>query len=89
MLEELGYYHRNYQENKRIFYKYGDIEISIDSWPLIPDYVEIEGKNNEDIYKFVEKSNLKDKEITTLDVEKIYREKYKINILDIENLKFD
>lgn len=89
MLEELGYYHRNYQENKRVFYKYGDIEISIDSWPLIPDYVEIEGKNNEDIYKFVEKLNLKDKEITTLDVEKIYREKYKINILDIENLKFD
>ena len=62
-----------------------DVIIQLKKYELI----KIEGKNNEDIYKFVEKLNLKDKEITTLDVEKIYREKYKINILDIENLKFD
>lgn len=89
ILEELGFYHRNYQENKRVFYKYNDVEISIDSWPLIPDYVEIEGKSNEDIYDIVEKLDLKDKEITTIDVEGIYQKKYNINVLDIENLKFN
>ena len=46
ILKELGYNYRNYQENYRIIYSLDDVEISIDSWPLIPTYAEIEGKTN-------------------------------------------
>lgn len=45
ILEKLGYKHRNYQENKRIRYILDEVEIDIDTWPLIPTYAEIEGKN--------------------------------------------
>lgn len=44
ILNELGYVARNYQENKRIKYTLDGVEIDIDFWPLIPPYVEIEGK---------------------------------------------
>ena len=47
ILNELGYEARNYQENYRRVYLLGNVEISIDSWPLIPTYAEIEGKTNE------------------------------------------
>ena len=49
ILNELGYIPRNYQENNRITYTLDDVEIDIDSWPLIPTYVEIEGKDEESI----------------------------------------
>ena len=45
MLEKLGYIPRAYQENKRTQYLLDGVEIDLDSWPLIPEYVEIEGKN--------------------------------------------
>lgn len=35
-LETLGFYHRNYQEKKRISYVYESMSLEIDSWPLIP-----------------------------------------------------
>ena len=36
MLEILGYRRKAYQENKRLRYMLDDIEIDLDSWPLIP-----------------------------------------------------
>ena len=52
MLEILGYIHKDYQENKRIRYYLNDVEIDIDTWPMIPTYVELEGP-----YKICSKSN--------------------------------
>lgn len=49
ILNELGYHSRTYQENRRISYILDDVEIDIDTWPLIPTYAELEGKNKEDI----------------------------------------
>jgi adenylate cyclase class 2 len=88
MLEELGYEHRNYQENKRTLYKIDNIEIDIDKWPLIPEYAEIEGPNEEAVKCFVESLNL-DYKMTTLDVTSIYNEIYGIDVLVIKELKLD
>ena len=41
-LEASGYSHRNYQEKRRISFKYKGVKVEIDSWPLIPTYIEIE-----------------------------------------------
>lgn len=87
LLEQLGYKHKNYQENKRIIYFLDNVEISLDSWPLIPPYMELEGKKVEDINNLIKKLNLKN-EITTLDVESIFKTKYSIDILNIKELKF-
>ena len=89
ILEELGYYPKNYQENLRTIYLLDNVEISIDTWPLIPTYVEIEGQSIEDVMAVVKKLNIKNKEITTLDVESIYKEKKGIDVLKIRELKLN
>ena len=45
----IGLEEKNYQENKRIRYKKGDIEYDIDIWPKLPAYLEIEGKDIESV----------------------------------------
>ena len=89
ILEELGYYAKAIQENKRIRYLYGDIEIDIDTWPLIPTYVEIEGRNVESVEQFLKKIDYDKEKITTLDVENVYREYYGIDINHYPNLTFE
>ena len=88
VLKELGYESRNYQENYRRVYLLGNTEISIDSWPLIPTYAEIEGKTNEDVENVLKLVNTNNYQTTTYDVESIYREIYGIDIMKIKELKF-
>jgi len=88
ILKELGYEARNYQENYRRVYILDNTEISIDSWPLIPTYAEIEGKTNEDVERVLKLVNTKNYQTTTFDVESIYREIYGIDIMKVKELKF-
>lgn len=89
ILNELGYTYRNRQENKRQVFMLDGVEISVDSWPLIPPYAEFEGKSEEDILALVKKLNISEKDITTLDVTSIYNDIYGIDILKIKNLTFE
>jgi len=73
ILEELGYTPRNYQENKRIQYVYNQIEIDIDTWPLIPTYVEIEGKSVSEVLSFLELISYDETKKTSMDVESVYQ----------------
>lgn len=87
-LESLGYESRNYQENYRKMYKLNDVEISIDSWPLIPTYVEIEGKNEQTVLDTLELLGYTEKDYTTLDVVSIYK-LYNIDVMKIKDLRFE
>jgi len=87
-MQELGYTVRSYQENKRIRYIYNDIEIDIDSWPLIPTYVEFEGENEEELINFIEMLGYKKEDIVTFGTKKIYSH-YGLNIDDYKILKFE
>lgn len=89
LLEKIGIYSRNYQENKRIQYFLDDVEIDIDTWPFIPTYVEIEGKNEESVYKIVDKLELDKSKVTTLDVQSVYEKIYNIDIKEYKILKFE
>ena len=88
ILEELGYEHRAYQENRRIQYKLNDVEIDIDSWPMIPTYLEIEGSSEEEVYKIVELLGFSKSDITTRDVEGIYND-YGHDVMEIKELKLE
>lgn len=88
ILETLGYKSRNYQENKRITYELDDVEIDIDSWPMIPTYVELEGKNEQSVINLLKKLEVEEKDITNYDVVSIYKEIYGIDILEIKDLRF-
>jgi len=87
-LERIGFKSRSYQENKRLQYELDGIEIDIDSWPLIPTYMEIEGKNVDEVNSIIEKLDVDKSKITALNCDDIYKKIYKIDISKIENLKF-
>lgn len=89
LLETLGFYHRNYQEKKRISYIYEplSLEIEIDTWPMIPPYMEIEGKSEEEIYRFVELLGYPKESVKIANTSGVYA-MYGINIYDYKELKF-
>ncbi len=87
LLEELGYVHKGYQENKRIRYEIDGVEVDIDSWPMIPTYMEIEGKDETSVINFIKKLGYTNDDIVTLSVNDIYR-KYGYELDEIEELKF-
>ena len=88
ILEKLGYKAQNFQENFRITFTFDNIEIDLDKWPMIPSYMEIEGKSEEDVYKFLNILGIDPKGVTTMDVETLYKEKYGIDLNAIPHLKF-
>ena len=49
ILNKLNFSERKYQENRRKFYRLGDIEFCIDSWPRIPTYLEVESHSEEKV----------------------------------------
>ena len=83
----MGIKSRGYQENKRTKYVLNGVEIDIDSWPMIPTYVEIEGKNEEEVMNTLEILELPKDKVTTLDVDSVYK-KYGIDLKVIKVLKF-
>ncbi len=88
LLKELGYNPKAFQENKRRRYYLNNVEIDIDSWPQIPDYIEVEGKNEEEVLKTIELLGFSKKDIVTADVETIYKE-YGIDLPKIEYLELE
>lgn len=88
LLSLAGVKAKGYQENKRIQYVLDDVEIDIDTWPQIPTYVEIEGKNENEVMDTIKKLGLSLDKVTALDVQSVYEQVYGIDISKIEVLKF-
>lgn len=88
LLELAGIKNKGYQENRRVQYVLDGVEIDIDTWPLIPTYVEIEGKDKESVVNMIKKLEIEDKKITTLDVQSVYKDIYNIDITKMNILKF-
>ena len=88
ILNELGYEARSYQENRRITYLLDGVEIDIDMWPYLPTYIEIEGKNEQEVLEITKKLGYSKDEITTLDVDSIYK-KYGYDLNKIKELKLE
>ena len=89
LLKAAGHDPRNYQENTRINYEGRNCTISIDSWPQIPVYMEIESTDVESVTKCLEDlaDLVKDKKQTSLSTEEVYRQ-YGIELSSIKELKF-
>lgn len=89
LLRIMGYTPKAFQENLRTRYYLDHIEIDIDTWPLIPTYLEIEGSTEEEVKKVEQLLGLTDAKITTANCKEIYLQEYGIDINQIEELKFD
>lgn len=89
LLKIMGYTPRSFQENLRTRYYLDHIELDIDTWPLIPTYLEIEGNSEEDVKRVEKLLELNESKVTTMNCQDIYLEEYGIDINQIEELKFD
>ena len=89
ILNSLGFFEKGYQENKRTRYVLNGIELDIDTWPYIPTYLEIEGKDSKDVEKMIELLEIDKSKVTTLGVLAIFEQVYKIDAGKIPVSKFD
>lgn len=87
MLEQLGFSFRNYQEKNRATYNVDGVEVDIDSWPLIPTYVEIENDSEDTIQDTVKKLKLQNHEIVSCNTTDVYK-KYGIDLYQFRELRF-
>ena len=87
IMNMLGYEHSMYQE-KRTIYRLGDVEFDIDTWPMIPTYLEIEGKSKEQVEEMIEKLSIDKKKLSLDKISEIYK-KYGLDIHEYKDLKFE
>jgi len=88
LLEKLGYTARAYQENKRTSYTLGGVDIEIDEWPMIPAYIEIEGKNYMEVEGIVKILGYNMSQTIAINTKKVYA-KYGIDLDKEKILKFE
>ena len=83
LLENLGFSYRSYQEKRRIKYILNEHEIDIDTWPGLPTYFEVEGKDKTDLSNILNLLGYSFEEAVSCTVDEIYKE---IG-MDINNMK--
>lgn len=88
LLEKLGFSYRSYQEKKREKYIIKEHEIEIDTWPGLSPFMEIEGKNREDIENILNMLGYSFKDTISCTVDEIYQ-KIGIDINNMKELKFE
>lgn len=80
ILNKLGYVARAREENKRKRYILDGVEIDIDTWPLIPTFIEIEAESEEQIKDICKKLGLDYSKACTLNVMAIHSEIYGVDL---------
>jgi adenylate cyclase class 2 len=88
ILEKIGYKAQRFEENFRITFTLGKVEVALDKWPMIPPLMEIEGESEEDVLKFLDISGIDKKDVSAMDIDTLYKEKYGIDLSMILHLKF-
>jgi adenylate cyclase, class 2 len=87
LLERLGYQAKAYQENRRSSWLLDGIRLEIDSWPLIPPYLEIEGDDAEQVWAAADRLSVSRAELTSENTTKVYA-RYGIDLEAIPDLRF-
>lgn len=88
LLEKSGLVSRNYQENTREQYFWNDCQITIDTWPQLAPYVEIEASHEELVRSCLDLFDGLYERTTTESTDTLYANQG-INLHDIKELTFD
>jgi adenylate cyclase, class 2 len=84
-LGAIGLEAKSYQETKREKWRLGNVEITIDTWPWIPSFVEIEALSENDLKKAVRLLGLDWDRAMHGSVETIYQMHYDFTELEIDH----
>lgn len=86
-LELIGCEPKAYQESKRELWLLDDVEITIDEWPYLEPYVEIEGKSEDAVKNVSAKLNFDYNQALFCSVDTLYNNKYQVGIDYINNTR--
>ena len=78
ILGVLGCVEKAYQENKREVWNLNNVEITIDEWPFLEPFVEIEGKSEKAVIVTAKKVGFNYKNALFCAVGKLYSKKYNL-----------
>jgi len=76
---------KSYQETKRERWELDDVEITIDTWPWIPSFVEVEGKDEDSLKNAALKLGLDWNKVLHGSVESAYQAYYNISEEEIDS----
>lgn len=72
ILEKIGIQPKGYQENRRVEYTLGGVELSIDYWPHLSPYLEIEGDSEADVVRVAGLLGFTQDKLTSRNTESLY-----------------
>ncbi|TDD59345.1 adenylate cyclase [Kribbella antibiotica] len=87
LLGRMGFVAKSYQENRRVSFELLGAQLEIDSWPLIPPYLEIEGRSREHVVQVGAALGVAEMELTGENTTKVYA-RYGIELAGIRELRF-
>lgn len=79
LLESIGCERKSYQETKRELWILDGVEITIDEWPFLEPFVEVEGKSEKKVKEISEKIGFDYSKALFCAVGKLYQMKYGIH----------
>lgn len=86
-LENLGLNTKSYQETKREKWKHDNVEITIDTWPWVPTFAELEGATEESVKKVANELGFDWNKALHGSVEPIYQMHYDFTDAEIDSWK--
>ena len=87
LLERLGFHAKAYQENHRSSWLLDGTRLEIDSWPLIPPYLEIEADDVETVWATADRLGLPRDKLTSENTTAVYA-RYGIALDTVTDLRF-
>ncbi|GLZ80233.1 hypothetical protein Afil01_50400 [Actinorhabdospora filicis] len=87
LLAKLGHTARSYQENRRASFTLGGAALEIDSWPLIPPYLEIEAHDAGTVHRAARLLGVDPAALTGENTVEVYR-RHGIDLAAIAHLTF-
>lgn len=85
LLTAIGCKKKAYQENKREIWATEDVEVTIDEWPFLEPFVEIEGKSEKAVKEIAKKLGFNYEKALFCSIDVLYSKKYGIPLDVINN----
>ncbi|RZT07443.1 adenylate cyclase class 2 [Kribbella sp. VKM Ac-2569] len=87
LLRRIGFEPKSYQENRRTSFELAGAQLELDWWPLIPPYLEIEGRSREHVIELGRMLGVSEDDLTGENTTKVYA-RYGIDLSAIGELRF-
>lgn len=89
LCKAIGLQQATYEENYRTAYHMNNAEITVDEWPALPPFIEIEGETEEVVRATAQQLNLKMEDALFGNVDEVYRKLKNIEISQLKTITFD